>query len=501
MVISCDKSENNPDLASSRAAETVQGPAPPAETLPPGTPASAGRDLAGPGGTATLADRPFGRRVAAAILDLAVLAALYVIISLIVGPTSPAIGLAKVHLAGFTITVGSHVLSIGLHGAWAVLYAIVLLPGYYFALETLAGQTAGKALLGLRVLRTDGERATAGSIALRTLLRLFDWLPALYLAGFIVMLGTGRRRRQRLGDLAGETVVVRAARASRSLALTATCLAVVILAAAGLSAYRLASPAGSQTFRRHGISFRYPTGWGQGRSTSADHSSNLLWNLAVGPGGGQDLVIISSYRLTKEVGTGNLGTAAGEVRHLIQGSLRRHGGDILSGPQQITVGGMPGFRIQVGTYLPDGTPIQSILSFAFNGTTEYLINCQTTRARTAAIAAGCRQVVRTFRTTASAAAPDATAPAARSTLPPPPLSAAQRRIGLRLLQEQMNRTVEAGGRNASQNPGFTASTLRALPGQARDTRPAAAGYGPARHLGMRPVPAGRQVLCRGGTSV
>ncbi|MGN6679291.1 MAG: RDD family protein, partial [Streptosporangiaceae bacterium] len=66
--------------------------------------------------------------------------------------------------------------------------------------RALIGQTAGKALLGLRVLRTDGAKARSGPIAIRTFLRLADELPAFYLLGFIVMLITGRRRL-RLGDL------------------------------------------------------------------------------------------------------------------------------------------------------------------------------------------------------------------------------------------------------------------------------------------------------------
>ena len=445
MVINWDKSKNDPDLRSS-AGETIQAAVREAETLPEGTQADAvSGDPAGPGSCAEVADRPLGRRVAAGLVDLGVLAGLYVIMSLIVGPTSPRFGPVSLNLFVLTFTTsGGGVFSVGLFGAWAVLY-LILLPGYYFVLETAAGQTAGKALLGLRVLRSGGARPTAGPIALRTLLRLCDGLPAFYLAGFIVMLCTGRRRRQRLGDLAGDTIVVRTARTSRSVALAVTCLAVVALATAGLSASRLASSAGSQAFRGHGISFRYPGGWGEGRSTIAEDRTNRLWSLAVGPGTGADVVIIDSYRLTKVVGAGNLPSAAANLRHLIGGSLRQDGGAILRGPQRITLGGMPGVRFQVGTYLPDGTPIQSILNYAFNGTTEYVINCQTTRAGAAAIAAGCGQVVSTFRTTLPPAANGATPPPTRTTLPPPPLSAAQWRLGLRLLQAQMNRMLEVTG--------------------------------------------------------
>jgi hypothetical protein len=72
------------------------------------------------------------------------------------------------------------------------------------------------------------------AIAVRTLLRIVDWLPALYLVGFIAMLATGERR-MRLGDLAARTRVARALPGGRrGLALVPVALVAVLLA---LSAY------------------------------------------------------------------------------------------------------------------------------------------------------------------------------------------------------------------------------------------------------------------------
>jgi len=58
------------------------------------------------------------------------------------------------------------------------------------------------------VTRTDGARPGAGAILGRTLLRLVDSLPFLYLLGFIVMVATPRK--QRIGDLVAGTTVTRA---------------------------------------------------------------------------------------------------------------------------------------------------------------------------------------------------------------------------------------------------------------------------------------------------
>lgn len=104
------------------------------------------------------------------------------------------------------------VLAAGGHGRPALTttaslaFALITLA-YYFAGEVSSGQTLGKRLLGLRVTRSDGRPADAGRIAVRTLLRLVDNLPWLYALGLVVVLST--ERRQRIGDIFADTVVVR----------------------------------------------------------------------------------------------------------------------------------------------------------------------------------------------------------------------------------------------------------------------------------------------------
>jgi uncharacterized RDD family membrane protein YckC len=161
-----------------------------------------------------------GRRIGAALIDVALLSALLAILAATIGESTVGDG------ASF---------SFDLYGVEAVMYyALVLL--YYFALEATFGQTVGKLLVGLRVVRTDGGRPSVAAIAVRTLVRVVDWLPFLYLVGFIAMQVTGERR-QRLGDLAARTGVARALPV-RHRSLAAAAVAVVVLVLLGLSFYQ-----------------------------------------------------------------------------------------------------------------------------------------------------------------------------------------------------------------------------------------------------------------------
>jgi uncharacterized RDD family membrane protein YckC len=80
---------------------------------------------------------------------------------------------------------------------------------YFFLLELRTGQTVGKRLAGLRVVRVDGKPVDVMGIGARTGLRLIDGIPGLPLVGALSMTLTGDRRR-RIGDLAGRTMVVEA---------------------------------------------------------------------------------------------------------------------------------------------------------------------------------------------------------------------------------------------------------------------------------------------------
>jgi hypothetical protein len=89
----------------------------------------------------------------------------------------------------------------------AVLVAGLVLS-YHYVCEITVGQSIGKRATGLRVVSLDGSAPTYRQVSARTVLRLIDQGPPII--GLIVMVLSGKRR-QRLGDLAAGTAVVRAA--------------------------------------------------------------------------------------------------------------------------------------------------------------------------------------------------------------------------------------------------------------------------------------------------
>ncbi len=90
----------------------------------------------------------------------------------------------------------------------AIIFCLFLLFWGYFSLFEAFwhGQTPGKRVMKLRVIKDAGRQITLFESLTRNLLRVADYLPSLYLAGVITMLCN--KRNKRLGDLAAGTVVI-----------------------------------------------------------------------------------------------------------------------------------------------------------------------------------------------------------------------------------------------------------------------------------------------------
>jgi len=99
-------------------------------------------------------------------------------------------------------------------GAVQIVVFFLVQTGYAIALEYLwRGQTLGKRVLRLRVMDEEALPLRFHQVVIRNLMRFVDCLPVMYFVGGITCLLN--RHAQRLGDLAGGTVVVRNVEAKR----------------------------------------------------------------------------------------------------------------------------------------------------------------------------------------------------------------------------------------------------------------------------------------------
>jgi uncharacterized RDD family membrane protein YckC len=89
---------------------------------------------------------------------------------------------------------------------WGIITFIIFIA-YFTYLEGTRGQTIGKMVMKIKVVREDGSSIDISTAFIRNILRVIDGLFA-YLVGAIIIWTS--HKRQRLGDIAAKTVVVKA---------------------------------------------------------------------------------------------------------------------------------------------------------------------------------------------------------------------------------------------------------------------------------------------------
>ncbi|HVB34570.1 MAG TPA: RDD family protein [Patescibacteria group bacterium] len=99
----------------------------------------------------------------------------------------------------------------GLLSLWAIagliIGAFLVYEGYFAFFEAVwNGQTPGKRLAGLRVMKDDGRPIGVYDAIARNLMRIVDQMPGVYAVGIVVMLFS--KQSKRLGDHVAGTVVV-----------------------------------------------------------------------------------------------------------------------------------------------------------------------------------------------------------------------------------------------------------------------------------------------------
>ena len=111
----------------------------------------------------------------------------------------------------FVTTMLFLLVGIVIGSTWAIalllLWAFLVEWGYFTIFETMwNGQTPGKRLIKIRVIKSSGRALTFFEAMIRNLIRIIDFLPTGYLVGMVTMFIDSKNRR--LGDLAAGTLVV-----------------------------------------------------------------------------------------------------------------------------------------------------------------------------------------------------------------------------------------------------------------------------------------------------
>jgi uncharacterized RDD family membrane protein YckC len=131
-----------------------------------------------------------GRRIAAAVIDAAIVLVLLVVVAKTLGDEGATKRSVWAETSGSPRAV-----------------FLLLTFAYFFATEALWAQTLGKRVMKLRVVRADGGKLGIGPAAIRNVVRFVDAFPVLYVVGAIVLFTFGDKQ-YRLGDLAAKTKVV-----------------------------------------------------------------------------------------------------------------------------------------------------------------------------------------------------------------------------------------------------------------------------------------------------
>jgi uncharacterized RDD family membrane protein YckC len=137
----------------------------------------------------------FVTRLLAYIIDQLIIAAVISLVTVVAGFVMQSLNINEVIGAQRIAQVIMTILALLLIISFLILYNI----GFWM----LAGQTPGKRLMGLRIVRTDGERITLGPAIRRW---VGYWLSAILFLGYLWVLVDDRR--QALHDKLAGTLVV-----------------------------------------------------------------------------------------------------------------------------------------------------------------------------------------------------------------------------------------------------------------------------------------------------
>src|SRR3954451_9596478 len=146
-----------------------------------------------------------GRRVVAYIIDSLIIAAIIAIswyaLTKNVSPGRCIGGGVEINgkCRGFVASESSH------RTIWILICAVFAIA-IFFVMQGLTGKTPSKAVVGIKVIKADGQVPGIGRAIVREILWIVDGLPGPPIVGFVTALAT--QNNQRVGDLVAGTFVV-----------------------------------------------------------------------------------------------------------------------------------------------------------------------------------------------------------------------------------------------------------------------------------------------------
>jgi len=136
-------------------------------------------------------------RIVAIIIDSVILWVVMFVISLPLGMGTMMMGSVTNPMAAAQLAGASMIVSI---------LGILIGLGYFVYFEGTTGQTIGKKIVNIKVVREDGKPMDYMTALVRTVLRVIDGI-GFYIVGLIVLLAS--KDKQRIGDMAAKTLVVK----------------------------------------------------------------------------------------------------------------------------------------------------------------------------------------------------------------------------------------------------------------------------------------------------
>lgn len=151
-----------------------------------------------------------------------------------------------------------------------------------------------------------------------------------------------------------------------------------------------------RAFSGNGVSFVYPGRWEELEMTETSASAGRqLWDEAVGIDD-VNFVWVAGYERDGAITSDNVQEHADRIGREIGAPFAQAGGDLVSGPEIADLAGLPALSFVGSAVNPSGATVVNRLVVAFDGTTEYFVNCQYDDTGERAIVRGCERILSTF---------------------------------------------------------------------------------------------------------